>query len=137
MRMLSRTLFIAVMLLLTGAAAASAADQCFGDNLGNVYVAKGFTLPPVNNCKTFNGFLNGLYYPVFGNVCKSNNNLYYIFNLQYSAGASYVSFSTFYLDPGTLSGSGVLLGPDYGSGGSSLPFNISKVLCPAIRRFGP
>jgi hypothetical protein len=73
MRILSKALVVAVGLLLTGAAVASA-DTCFQDSFGQVLIGKSFLLPTANNCKPFNGFIKDRYTPLSGNVCKTWNN---------------------------------------------------------------
>jgi len=133
MRTAFRTLALAAMLVLAGAAAAWA-DTCFGDSQGNVLVGKGLVLPSANNCKAFNGFYNFTFFPVSGNVCKSFNNQFYLFNLT-TGSVNNSFFDTFFIATGTNTGSGNFLFPDFGSGGAANGFNISKILCP-FRQFG-
>src|SRR5262245_66407634 len=103
MRMLSKASLLAAILLLTGAAGASADDLCFRDTtFGNLFVAKNLTLPTANNCKIFNGFLADTFDPIFGNVCKTHNNLNYVFNLQFTIGGDTPGFAPFYLYVPTL-----------------------------------
>ena len=133
MRTAFRTLAIAAMLVLAGAVAASA-DTCFVDSLGDVYVGKGLVLPSANNCKAFNGFFNFEFFPLSGNVCKSFNNQFYVFNLT-SGSVNQSFFNTFFIATGTNTGSGNFLFPDFGSGGAFTSFNIAKVICP-FKQFG-
>jgi len=133
MRTAFRTLAIAAMLVLAGAAAAWA-DTCFADSFGNVYVGKGLVLPSANNCKAFNGFFNFTFEPLAGNVCKSFNNQFYVFNLT-SGEVNFAFFNTFFIATGTNTGSGNFLFPDFGSGGAFTSFNIAKVICP-FKQFG-
>jgi len=139
MRMLSKASLLAAILLLTGAAGASASDLCFLDTtFGNLFVAKNLTLPTADNCKTFSGFIAGTFNPVSGNVCNTHNNLDYVFDLQFSVGADTPGFAPFYLYVPTLAGVGAFYHPDFGAGGGSVRgFSIQKVPCPAARHFGP
>jgi len=133
MRTALKTLSIAAILVLAGSAAAWA-DTCFGDSFGNVYVGKGLVLPTANNCKTFNGFFNFTFFPIAGNVCKSFNNQFFVFNL--TTGDSGISeFVTYFIATGSNTGNGFFLFPDFGGGGGFAAFNISKIICP-FKQFG-
>jgi hypothetical protein len=125
------------------AATASAADVCFQDSFGQVLVAKALTLPTANNCKPVNGFKKDSQLVFSGTVCKTWNNSHLVFSLQFGTvqfvpidGGSLV----FWLDPSDYEGFGRWLNwhidDQAANTGFADGFTISKVLCPATRRFG-
>jgi hypothetical protein len=126
----------ALALVLAGATA-GAADQCFEDNSGNLYVAKALTLPGANGCKPFNGYISEVASAVAGNVCKTSNNAFFYFNLHVSNGTLDAYFVAFNLNATTLTGNGRTLHPGFfGTPGTFTAFSIDKVPCPADRFFG-
>jgi hypothetical protein len=137
MRKLSKALGVAILLVLGGVTAATAADGCITDGFGQVLVGKSLSLPAANACKPFNGFINNTYTTLNGNVCKTHDNAFYIFNIQFgyhSDGGQVV----FYLNTGSLAGQGKWLNYDTGSNDGFVDTTtFTKTLCPAVRRFGP
>src|SRR5215813_4941015 len=103
MRTSSRVVVIALVLLLTGAGIAWAADTCFKDNFDNVLVGKAFGLPTVGNCKAFNGYFAGQDYAVSGNACRTSDGTTFFFNLLASASTNLNLVYTFQI-PSTLTG---------------------------------
>ncbi len=140
MRRLSVALSCALVLVLAGATA-EAADQCFSETGSiNVYVAKALTMPAANTCKTFNGYIfniDGLTSAVAGNVCKTDNNNFFYFNLHVSNGTLDAYFVVFNVNASTGEGIGRRLNPGFfGSPGSFTDIGIEKVPCPPGRFFG-
>lgn len=129
---------LGALVLVFAGSRAEAADQCFQDNLGQVYVAKALTMPTANNCKTFNGYISGVASAVTGNVCKTKGNAFFFFNLHVNNGALDAYSVVFQLNASTLvGGNGRVLNPGYfGSLGTFTPFTIDKVACPPDRFFG-
>jgi hypothetical protein len=144
---LSRLLVLTMILLAVSAGIASAADVCFEDAFGQVLIAKALTLPTANNCKAVNGFKKDSQLVFGGTVCRTWDNSYLVFSLQFGTvqfdpidGGSIV----FWLNPSTFEGFVRYLdwhimdsppGPAAYVGGFSSG-QIGKVLCPAVRRFG-
>jgi hypothetical protein len=130
---------IAVALLLAGAAAAPAADLCIRDTTYNqLWIGKGVTLPTANNCKVFIGYQQNTYETVSGTVCKTGDNRYYFFNLQFSLGYTDAGTFVFYLTSAERTGAGNYLNWDVGNdAGFADPVSVSQAVCPSVRRFGP
>jgi nucleoside-specific outer membrane channel protein Tsx len=139
MRRLSRIVLVAVAVSLAGTAAASAADLCILDTTYNqLWIGKSVTLPTANNCKVFIGYRQNTYETVSGTVCKTGDNQYYFFNLQFSLGYTDAGTFVFFLSSSSRTGLGTYLNWDLGNdAGFADPVNLSQTVCPSVRRFGP
>ena len=130
-----KVVLLTMVLVLGSGAAAWAADMCFTDHAGDLFVAKNFVLPAAGQCRAYDGYFANTSWPLSGVVCGTSDNREIRFSLQYSgrndAGTAFVYHAVAELTRSTSSGQvEYLFGPTIGNSGT---FAFGKIACPVSR----